>query len=49
MTGQLWMSMIEEINNTFGVKHVSFELMQKLSKITKAKAPAYLKKVAGEG
>ena len=47
MTGQLWMSMIDEINNTFGVKHVSFELMQKLSKITKAKAPAYLKKVAG--
>lgn len=47
MTGHLWILMIEEISHTFGVKYVSFELMQKLSKITKAKAPAYLRKEAG--
>jgi len=47
MTGQLWISMIDEISNTFDVKHVSFELMQKLSKITKAKVTPYLQKAAG--
>lgn len=46
MTGQLWISMIDEIKATFGIKHVSFELMQNLSKITKAKAPAFLDKIA---
>ncbi len=48
MTGRLWIAMIDEIQNTFGVNHVSFDLMQKLSKITKAKAPSFLKKVANQ-
>jgi len=48
MTGNLWISMIDEIKNIFGVNQVSFDLMRKLSKITKAKAPAYLDKIAGE-
>ena len=48
MTGQLWISMIDEIKDTFGINHVPFELMQKLSKITKAKAAAYLEKIASE-
>ncbi len=48
MTGRLWISMIDEIQSTFGINHVSFNLMQKLSKITKAKAPSYLKKIAGQ-
>jgi DNA polymerase-3 subunit epsilon len=48
MTGQLWIGMIDQIKNTFGINHVSFELMQKLAKITKAKAPAFLEKVAAK-
>ena len=48
MTGRLWISMIDEIKNTFGFSTVSFDLMQKLSTIPKAKVVAYLEKVAGE-
>ena len=48
MTGQLWLSMIDEIKDTFGINPVPFDLMRKLSKITKAKAPAYLEKIAVE-
>ena len=47
MTGRLWVSMIDEIKNKFGLSEVPFELMQKVSKITKAKVPEYLKKLAG--
>jgi len=46
MTGHLWIAMIDHIKDVFGIKQVSFELMQKISKVTKAKAPAYLEKVA---
>ena len=48
MTGQLWISMIDEIKNTFGINRVGYDLMRKLSKITKTKAPAYLEKIASE-
>jgi DNA polymerase-3 subunit epsilon len=48
MTGNLWVTMIDEIKGTFGINHVSFELMQKLSRISKANAPAFLEKVAGK-
>jgi DNA polymerase-3 subunit epsilon len=48
MTGQLWISMIDEIKDTFGINQVPFDLMRKLSKITKAHAPAYLEKIARE-
>ena len=48
MTGRLWISMIDKIKDTFGINQVPFDLMRKLSKITKAKAPAYLKKIASE-
>ena len=48
MTGHLWISMIDEIKDSFGLNHVSFDLMRKLSKVTKAKAPAFLEKVANE-
>ena len=46
MTGHLWISMIDEIKNRFGLNEVSFELMRKLSKVTKANAPAFLEKTA---
>jgi DNA polymerase-3 subunit epsilon len=46
MTGQLWISMIDQIKDTFGINQVEFDLMRKLSKITKAKAAPYLEKIA---
>ena len=48
MTGQLWISMIEKIKDRFGINQVPFDLMHKLSRISKAKAPAYLEKHAGK-
>ena len=48
MTGRLWISMIEELKSTFGVNHVTFDLMQKLSRISKAKTPFYLKDIASQ-
>ncbi len=46
MTGQLWISMTGAVKDTFGINHVPFDLMRKLSRITKANAPAFLEKVA---
>ena len=48
MTGHLWIAMIDAIKDTFGINRVSFDLMRKISRITKAKAPAYLEKIALE-
>jgi DNA polymerase-3 subunit epsilon len=48
MTGHLWIAMIDAIKDTFGINQVSFDLMRKVTKITKAKAPAYLEKIARE-
>ncbi len=46
MTRHLWTSMINHIKDVFGVQYVSFELMQKLTKISKAKASSFLQKNA---
>ena len=48
MTGQLWISMIEKIKDRFGISQVPFDLMHKLSRISKARAPAFLEKIAGK-
>ena len=48
MTGRLWISMIDRIKDRFGINQVPFDLMHKLSKISKARAPAYLEKVASQ-
>jgi hypothetical protein len=40
LTSYLWISMIEHIKDVFGVEYVSFELMQRLTKIPKEKAPS---------
>ena len=48
MTGHLWIAMIEAVKNSFGISQVSFDIMRKLSRINKAKAPAYLAKIADE-
>ena len=46
MTGHLWISMIDYSKDVFDVEHVSFELTQKLTKVSKAKAPSFLKKMS---
>jgi DNA polymerase III subunit epsilon len=46
MTGQLWISMIDQIKDTFGINQVPFDLMWKLSQITKANAPIFLEKIS---
>ena len=46
MTGHLWISMIEYIKEIFNLRQVPFELMQKLSKVPKAKASLFLEKTA---
>jgi DNA polymerase-3 subunit epsilon len=48
MTGHLWIAMIDEIKNTYGLNQVPFDLIRELSAIARAKAPAYLVKIAGE-
>jgi DNA polymerase-3 subunit epsilon len=48
MTGHLWLTMIDTIRESFGIDRVSFDLIHKVSRITKAKAPAYLEKIAQE-
>jgi len=40
--------MIDKIKDKFGITRVPFDLMRKLSKITKAKAWAYLEKIASQ-
>jgi len=44
MTGHLWVSMIKDIKRNYGLKKVPFELMQKISKISKAKVSSFLEK-----
>jgi len=48
MTGHLWISMTDHIKDVFGVQHVPFELMQKLAKVSKAKAPSFLEQHAAK-
>jgi DNA polymerase-3 subunit epsilon len=48
MTGRLWIAMLAAIKDTFGINRVDFDIMRKLCRTTKAKAPVYLAKIAGE-
>ncbi len=48
MTGHLWIGMVADLKATYNLRNVPFELMQRLAKVSKAAAPAYLKRVAGE-
>lgn len=43
MTARLWLRMIEDIKADYGVKQISFQLMQQLGKIPKKKVPVFLK------
>jgi DNA polymerase III subunit epsilon len=46
MTARLWIGMINELKAGYHLRQVSFDLMQRLSKISKASAPAYLAQLA---
>lgn len=46
MTAHLWLRMIDDIKADFGVKQVTFQLMQKLGKVSKKKTTEFLKNCA---
>lgn len=46
MTSQLWMRLISDIKDQYGVKSLSFEVMQSLSKVPKNKVSELLSKLA---
>ncbi len=46
MTARLWICMINELKAVYHLRQVSFDLMQRLSKIPKAAATAYLSQLA---
>ena len=45
MTAHLWIRMIDDIRNNYGLQSVPFEVMQKLSKISKKKVPEFMQKM----
>lgn len=45
MTAHLWIRMIEDIRNNYGLQAVSFGLMQQLCKIPKKKVPEFMQKM----
>ena len=49
MTGRLWISMVNYIQGVFGLRNISFELMQELSRLPKARVSSFLKKRATAG
>lgn len=46
MTGRLWVSMVSHIEGVFGLRNISFEMMQKLSRVPKAQVSSFLEKRA---
>ena len=48
MTGHLWINMIDDLKSMHKLRNVPFHLMQRLSKVSKATAPAFLKRFAEE-
>jgi DNA polymerase-3 subunit epsilon len=47
MTGHLWINMVEDLKSDYKFRSVPFDLMQRLSKVSKASAPDFLKRLAG--
>ena len=45
MTAHLWIKMIDDIRNDFGLQAVPFGLMQQLSRISKKKVPEFMQKM----
>jgi len=48
MTGHLWIGMVNDLKSAYKFRTVPFDLMQRLSKVSKANAPAFLKRLAGK-
>lgn len=49
MTTHLWLTMLEDMNNRYGIKPVDFSLMQKLGKTAKGAVHPFLLKQAATG
>lgn len=49
MTGRLWIAMVSYIEGAFGLNNISFELMQKLARVPKARVSSFLEKRARAG
>jgi DNA polymerase-3 subunit epsilon len=48
MTAHLWLGMIDDIRENYKLSDISFELMRRLSKVSKCKAPAFLAGIAAD-
>ena len=48
MTGHLWVSMVDDLKSAYHLEQVPFSLMQQLSKVAKAAAPAFLHRIAAK-
>jgi DNA polymerase-3 subunit epsilon len=48
MTGHLWIKMIGDIKEKYNFNTVTFDIMRRLSKVPKAKVPAYLSRLYEE-
>jgi len=48
MTGHLWIRMVDDLKRDYNFRTVPFNLMQRLSKVPKASAPAFLNRSAKE-
>ena len=48
MTGHLWVGMINDLKSAYELHQLPFPLMQQLSKVSKAAAPAFLQKMAAK-
>jgi len=46
MTGYLWISMISELKPAYQLDTIPFDLLQQLSRVSKAAFPAFLGKLA---
>lgn len=46
MTGHLWISMVNDLKTAFNLRQVPFDLMPQLAKVSKAAAPAFLRRIA---
>jgi DNA polymerase III subunit epsilon len=44
MTAHLWLGMLEDIRRGYGIRHISFPLMQELTRVSKAAVPVFLKR-----
>jgi len=47
MTAHLWLRMLEDIRSNYGFHAVPFDLMQRLSKISRKKVPEFMQKMKG--